>query len=155
MNKMFNEKNAWNILLLLIRVWLGYRMFGASYSSVVDIIFHPKERVFFEKWFGEELHFPIPVVMALIAKASELAGGFFVFFGLFTRAAASLIAFTMLVATLVANLGENFIIDGGFTISYVLFAMILIIGGAGQYSLDHFRLKKTRVTLIQSNLNSY
>jgi len=140
--RILNERTAWNILLLLIRVWLGYRMFGASYSSVIDIIFHPKERVFFEKWFGEELHFPMPVVMAFIAKASELTGGFFVFFGLFTRAFASLIAFTMLVATLVANLGENFIIDGGFTISYVLFALILIVAGAGEYSLDHFRLKK-------------
>lgn len=142
MNKIQNEKNAWNILLLLIRIWLGYRMYGASYSSVVDIIFHPNERAFFEKWFGEELHFPAPVVMAFIAKASELLGGFFVFFGLFTRAFAFLIAFTMLVATLVANLGENFIIDGGFTISYVLFALILVVAGPGKFSLDHIRLRK-------------
>jgi uncharacterized membrane protein YphA (DoxX/SURF4 family) len=155
MKKIYNEKTAWNILLLLIRIWLGYRMFGASYSSVIDIIFHPKERVFFEKWFGDELHFPIPVVMAFIAKGAELTGGFFVFFGLFTRAAASLIAFTMLVATLVANLGENFIIDGGFTISYVLFAGTLIIAGGGKYSLDHFRSKKGHAALIPGNLNSY
>jgi len=155
MKKIYNEKTAWNILLLLIRIWLGYRMFSASYSSVIDIIFHPKERAFFEKWFGEELHFPAPVVMAFLAKGAELTGGFFVFFGLFTRAAASLIAFTMLVATLVANLGENFIIDGGFTISYVLFAAILIIGGGGKYSLDHFRSKKGHAVLIPGDLNSH
>src|SRR6266496_1419079 len=147
MKKIYNEKTAWNILLLLIRIWLGYRMFGASYSSVIDIIFHPKERPFFEKWFGEELHFPIPVVMAFLAKASELAGGLFVLFGLFTRAAAALIAFIMLVATLVANLGENFIVDGGFTISYVLFAGTLIIAGGGKYSLDYFLLKKASTAL--------
>jgi uncharacterized membrane protein YphA (DoxX/SURF4 family) len=155
MKKIYNEKTAWYILLLLIRIWLGYRMFGASYSSVIDIIFHPKERAFFEKWFGEELHFPAPVVMAFLAKGAELAGGFFVFFGLFTRAAASLIAFTMFVATLVANLGENFIIDGGFTISYVLFAAVLIIAGAGKYSLDHFRSKKRHAVLIPVDLNSH
>lgn len=155
MKKIYNEKTAWNILLLLIRIWLGYRMFGASYSSVIDIIFHPKERVFFEKWFGEELHFPAPVAMAFLAKGSELAGGFFVFLGLFTRAAASLIAFTMLVATLVANLGENFIIDGGFTISYVLFAAVLIIAGGGNYSLDHFRSKKGHAVLIPGDLTSH
>ena len=140
MNKIYNEK-TWNILLLLIRIWLGFRLCSASYSSVTDIIFHPKERVFFEKWFGEELHFPIPVVMAFLAKGSELVGGFFVFIGFFTRAAALVIAFTM-VATLVANLGENFIIDGGFTISYFLFALILIIAGPGKYCLDYFRLKQ-------------
>jgi hypothetical protein len=59
--KFYNEKTAWDILLLLIRIWLGYRMFSAGYASVIDIIFHPKERVFFENWFGKELHFPMPL----------------------------------------------------------------------------------------------
>src|SRR6476660_2859082 len=142
--KLYNEKTAWDILLLLIRIWLGYRMFSAGYSSVIDIIFHPKERVFFENWFGKELHFPIPVVMAFIAKGAEVSGGVFVFIGLFTRVAASVIAFTMLVATLVANLGENFVIDGGFTISYFLFAIMLVVAGGGKYSLDHVVRKKEK-----------
>lgn len=152
-NKFYNEKKAWNILLLLIRIWLGYRMFTASYSSVVDIIFHPQERVFFENWFGKELHFPMPVIMAFIAKGAELSGGLFVFMGLFTRIAASVIAFTMLVATLVANLGENFVIDGGFTISYFLFAIILVKVGAGKYSLDHLFRKKGDVLFYLSQNN--
>jgi putative oxidoreductase len=146
-----NHSTVWNIVLLAIRIWLGYRMFTASYSSVVDILFHPEERVFFEKWFGKELHFPMPVVMAFLAKGAELTGGILTFFGLFTRAGASLIAFTMLVATLVANLGENFNIDGGFTISYFLFAIILIIEGGGKYSIDHFFLGKKENFLISNN----
>jgi putative oxidoreductase len=112
-------------------------MFSASYSSVVDIIFHPAERAFFIKWFGEELHFPIPLAMAFLAKSAELTGGILVFFGLFTRPASLLIAFTMLVATLTANLGENWIIDGGFTVSYILFALVLLTEGSGKYSLDY------------------
>ena len=143
-HKFYSEKTTWNILLLLIRVWLGYRLFSASYSSVVDIIFHPNERAFFEDWFGKELHFPIPVAMAFLAKGAELSGGIFVFIGLFTRISASVIAFTMLVATLAANLGENFVIDGGFTISYFLFAIILLVAGGGKYSLDYL-LKKRNV----------
>ena len=144
MNHMkYNKTRVWNIVLLLVRIWLGYRMFTASYSSVIDIIFHPKERAFFEKWFGEELHFPMPLTMAFLAKGSELAGGVFVFLGLFTRASASLIAFTMLVATLTANLGENFNIDGGFTISYFMFAMILIVESGGKYSLDYLLFKRS------------
>jgi len=127
---------TWDSLMLLIRIWLGYRMFTASYSSVVDIIFHPKERAFFENWFGKELHFPMPLFMALLAKGAELLGGILVMPGLMTRFAASLIAFTMVIATLVANLGENWNIDGGFTVSYTLFALILIVNGPGKYSLD-------------------
>ncbi len=126
-----------NILLLIIRIWLGYRMMAASYSSVIDILFHPKERAFFEKWFGQELHFPMPVTMAFLAKGAELTGGFFVLLGLFTRPAALLIAFTMTVATLTANLGENWVIDGGFTISYTIFALVLFTEGSGKYGLDY------------------
>jgi putative oxidoreductase len=131
-----------NILLLVIRIWLGYRMFSASYSSVVDIIFHPSERAFFIKWFGEELHFPMPLVMAFLAKGAELTGGILVFLGLFTRPASLLIAFTMLVATLTANLGADWIIDGGFAVSYILFALILLLDGSGKYSLDYLRSRR-------------
>lgn len=133
----YNKTTALNIVLLMVRIWLGYRMFTASYSSVIDIIFHPEERAFFEKWFGEVLHFPIPLVMAFLAKGSELVGSIFVFPGLFTRISASLIAFTMLVATLTANLGEDFNIDGGFTISYFMFALVLIVEGGGKCSVDY------------------
>ncbi len=133
----YNKVKVWNMVLFLVRIWLGYRMFTASFSSVTGIITSPNERIFFEKWFGEELHFPMPLAMAFLAKGSELAGGIFVFPGLFTRASASLIAFTMLVATLTANLGKDFNIDGGFTISYFLFALILIVQGGGIFSLDH------------------
>src|SRR5882757_6842230 len=90
---------ARDIVLLLIRIWLGYRMFTASYSSVTGILFHPEERAFFIKWFGEELKFPFPLAMAFLAKGSELAGGIFVLAGFLTRPAAALICFTMLVAT--------------------------------------------------------
>jgi uncharacterized membrane protein YphA (DoxX/SURF4 family) len=117
-------------------------MYTASYSSVTGILFNPKERIFFEKWFGTELHFPLPLAMAFLAKGSELSGAILIFFGLFTRPGASLIAFTMLVATLTANLGENWNIDGGFTVSYFLFAVILLTEGGGKYSLDHFFLHR-------------
>ena len=134
----------------MVRIWLGYRMFTASYSSVIDIIFHPKERAFFEKWFGTELHFPMPLAMAFLAKGSELLGAILVVPGLFTKAAASLIGFTMMIATLTANLGQDFNIDGGFTISYFMFALVLIVQGGGKYSLDHLLFRR----LADSDRNS-
>jgi uncharacterized membrane protein YphA (DoxX/SURF4 family) len=133
-----DKDRIWNIILLAVRIWLGYRMFTASYSSVRGILFHPEERPFFEKWFGQELHFPMPLLMAFLAKGSELVGGIFVFAGLFTRAAAGLIAFTMLIATLTANLGDDWNIDGGFTVSYFLFAVILIANGSGKFGMGNF-----------------
>jgi uncharacterized membrane protein YphA (DoxX/SURF4 family) len=136
------KNDLWNALLLIIRLWLGYRMITASYSSVRDILFHPKERVFFEKWFGDELHFPMPLLMAFLAKGAEFSGGIFLIPGLFTKVSASVIAFTMFVATVTANLGENFNIDGGFTISYCLFALIFLIWGSGKYSVDYLLSKK-------------
>ena len=119
-----------------------------SDSSVLDILFHPAERPFFEKWFGDELHFPMPLLMAFLAKGSELVGGIFLLSGLFTGVGASLIAFTMLIATLTANLGKNWNIDGGFTVSYCLFALILIIWGSGKYGIDSilFRPKRTELS---------
>jgi putative oxidoreductase len=135
----YNKDKAWQIILLMLRIWLGFRMFKAGYSSVTGILTNPKERIFFEKWFGQELHFPMPLLMAFLAKGAEVTGAILVFFGLFTRVGAALIAFTMLVATLTANLGQDFNIDGGFTISYFLFGMILLVQGAGKYSIDYWR----------------
>jgi putative oxidoreductase len=131
-----------DIILLSVRIWLGYRMITASYSSVVDIIFHPGERAFFIKWFGEQLHYPWPLTMAFLAKGSELTGGILVLAGFFARPAAALIAFTMLVATLTANLGADWNIDGGFTVSYFLFALIVLTEGPGKFSLDQWLFSK-------------
>jgi putative oxidoreductase len=144
-----NRPATWNILLLLLRIWLAYVMIKNG-NSVLSIITSPDERLFFKKWFGEELHFPFPVLMAFLAKGSEFIGGILLAPGLFTRVSASLVAFTMLIATLTANLGENFNIDGGFTISYCLFALIFIVWGGGKYSADYLLFKKYRVKIAGS-----
>jgi uncharacterized membrane protein YphA (DoxX/SURF4 family) len=132
-----DKMQAWNLILLLLRLWLGYRMFTASYSSVIGILTSSHERIFFKEWFGNELHFPFPLAMALLAKSSELLGGILVGAGLFTRPGAFLIAFTMFIATITANLGKDWNLDGGFTVSYFLFALILIVWGAGKFGLDY------------------
>lgn len=150
---MISEKTSTrDIVLLCVRIWLGYRMFTASYSSVTGILFHPEERAFFIKWFGDELHFPWPLTMAFLAKGSEMTGGIFVLIGLLTRPAAALIAFTMLIATLTANLGKDWNIDGGFTVSYFLFALMLFTEGPGKFSLDRllFRLKTSGSSIRKS-----
>jgi uncharacterized membrane protein YphA (DoxX/SURF4 family) len=100
------------------------------------------DRDFFEHWFGKELHFPIPLFMAFLAKGGEFFGGILVLTGLFTRVGAFLIAFTMLVATLTANLGKNWEPDGTITISYCIIAIPLLYWGGGKYALDSVFNKK-------------
>lgn len=143
----YNKTTVWNILLLLIRIWLGYAMIKNG-NSVISIFTSEKERIFFENWFGNELHFPAPLLMATLAKGSEFVGGIFLLTGFFSRVSASFIAFTMFVATISANLGENFNIDGGFTISYCLFALIFIVWGGGKYSLDYLLFRKKSPNLL-------
>ena len=74
----------------------------------------------------------MPLFMAFLTKGAELSEVYFLLIGLFTRISASVIAFTMFIATVTANLGENFVIDGGFTISYFLFALIFLLWGSGK-----------------------
>jgi hypothetical protein len=64
-----DKTDAWNILLLIWCLWLGYQNEYRKLSFVIDIIFHPAERTVFIKWFEGELHYP----MLLITKGSEFA----------------------------------------------------------------------------------
>jgi uncharacterized membrane protein YphA (DoxX/SURF4 family) len=135
-------------LLLLTRIWLGYNMAYAAggFSSVRSILFIPGDRAFFIHWFGDELHYPFPLAMAFLAKGTECLGGILLLVGLFSRLSALSIAFTMFMATITANLGKDFNVDGNITISYTLFAVFLIFWGGGKFSLDYlfFKNKNSR-----------
>ena len=140
--KPVTKTNAlWDILLLILRLWLGYvmlkngRFFYQMFSSKED-------RDFFEGWFGKDLHFPYPLFMAYLAKGENFFGGILVLSGLYTRVGASLIAFTMLVATLSANIGKNWGVDGTITVSFCLFAIILLYWGGGRIRIESLSFKR-------------
>jgi putative oxidoreductase len=136
-----------HILLLIIRLWLGYSMIMGG-QSFFGILNSASQRSFFENWFGTELGLPLPVFMAFCAKGIEFFGGILVCLGLFSRIAASLIAFVMVLATFLANLNyhnttENFIRqDGLVTVSCMLFGLVIFTYGAGKYSVDNLIIKK-------------
>jgi putative oxidoreductase len=142
---MINKSLLWNIFLLVIRLWLGSSMIRGG-QSILRFFSSQDLRDFFENWFGNELGFPAPLVMAFLAKGTEFVGGILICLGLFTKVSASLIAIVMLTATLTANLdyhGENLIRpDGIVTISAFLFACLLIQTGAGKYSGDRVIFKR-------------
>ena len=116
-------------------------------QSILRFFTSQELRDFFQNWFGNELGLPAPLLMAFLAKGTEFFGGILVCIGLFTRISSSLIAIVMLVATLVANInyqGNEGLIrqDGTVTISSFLFACLLVLKGAGRYSLDSFIFRK-------------
>jgi putative oxidoreductase len=125
----------WDIILLILRIWLGYVMLKNG-RSFFQLMSSEDDRRFFEDWFGKGLHFPFPLVMAYLAKGAEFFGGLLILSGLFTRVGASLVAFDMLVATLTNNLGKNWGIESSITISYCLFAIVLLYWGGGKYALE-------------------
>jgi uncharacterized membrane protein YphA (DoxX/SURF4 family) len=145
MSLIINEK-MWNIYLLLARLWLGRTMIDGG-QSILRFFSSQELRDFFENWFGNELGFPAPLLMAFLAKGTEFVGGILVVIGLFTRISSFLLAIVMLVATLTANLDyqftEGFIRqDGLVTIPCFLFACLLVLAGAGKYSCDSLFFKK-------------
>jgi len=129
-----NQNTINDIILLMLRIWLGYEMMKNG-KYIFQMPFSESDRKFFEYWFGHDLHFPFPLHMAYLAKGAEFFGGLLVLLGLFTRVGAALIAFTMFIATLTANLGKNWGVDGTVTVSFCLMAIMIINYGGGRYAL--------------------
>lgn len=84
-------------------------------------------------------------LMALLAGSAEFFGGLALILGLFTRPAAALSAFTMLVAIFSVHFEHGlFISNNGYEFALALFAATagLAIQGAGSYSIDSALAKK-------------
>jgi uncharacterized membrane protein YphA (DoxX/SURF4 family) len=125
------------ILLLCLRIWLGAIMI---YNG--RFIFIYAQDTFWYNYFRTKIHFPFPDLMFFLAKGAEFFGGLFLLFGLMTRISAAFLAFTMLVATLFANIQNIYGGFGSITISYLLFAVIFILEKPGAWSVDHWLSKK-------------
>lgn len=120
------------VVYVLFRLWFGYTLMDNG-----RFIFDSSQTDFFLQWFGKELHFPAPLLMYYLAKGSEFFGGLLIFAGLFSRVAGCFVAFTMLVATLTANIHHIYNGDGAITISLLCFAFMFIVCGSGRLSLDY------------------
>jgi len=135
MTARFNKNAIGDVIMLILRIWVGYIMMTNG-RFFFRLFYSDEDRKFFEGWFGHGLHFPFPLFMAFLAKGGEFFGGLLVLPGLFTRVGAFLIAFTMLVATLSANIGKNWGVDGTITVSFCIMAIVIMYAGGGKYALD-------------------
>lgn len=81
------------------------------------------------------LGFPAPLVFAWCAALSEFLGGFLIGVGLFTRAAAFFMGFTMAVAAILVHGADPFA-KKELALLYLASCILLFFTGAGKFSLD-------------------
>ena len=89
-------------------------------------------------------------LMALLAGSAEFFGGLALVFGVLTRPAALVTAFTMLVAIFTAHISNGlFLSNGGYEYALALFAATaaLTFSGAGSLSLDAVIASKTKTAV--------
>jgi putative oxidoreductase len=82
----------------------------------------------------EEMGFPAPALIGWAAALTESVGGALIAVGLLTRPAALSVLFTMLVAAFLRE-GPTFA-DKEKALLYGAVALLLLLTGAGRYSLD-------------------
>jgi putative oxidoreductase len=124
-------RNQW-IPILLVRLFIGYFFFetGLAKAGALDAM---AER--FTGW-----GIPFPAFSAALSAYTEMIGGALIVLGLATRLAAIPLAFNMVVAILVVNLGNVTGLDEFVELSEPLYTLVflwLAFSGPGWPSLDH------------------
>jgi putative oxidoreductase len=128
---MSNGSNqSWGITVLRVVVGIVYlahgwqKLFGMGFHGVAG-------------FFGSA-GIPLPFVAAVIVTLVEFLGGIALIIGLFTRWAAALNGFDMIVAILLVHLKNGFMKPGGFEHPLTLLAacIALVWLGPGAASVD-------------------
>lgn len=144
MSDVYHKKTAskfgsfWDAILLILRIWFGYvmmtngKLFFELFASTAD------QKFFDGQFTGNNMSFPLPLIVTFEARAAEFLGGLLVFSGLFTRAGAFLVAITMLIVTFTVNTAKNRGFDNTIAVSFCLFAVVFMYWGGGRYAIDSF-----------------
>lgn len=114
--------------LLVVRLFAGLAMaFGHGLGKL------PPSEKFIEG--VANLGFPLPFLFAWAAALSEFLGGLLVAIGLLTRPAALSLALTMATAAFLRHADDPFS-SREKALLYLVIAILLVITGAGRYSID-------------------
>jgi len=127
-----------DVALLAIRLVLAYGFFGPAMMKWKDING-------IAEWFGS-MNYPLPLLNAYLAASTEMLLAILLPLGLFIRFISIPGMVTMIVAITTVHIGNGFEASAnGFEIPlyYLLMLFVLFSHGAGKYSIDNFRIKKT------------
>lgn len=129
--------------LLIIRLYWGWRFCEDGWGK-----FHHLDKV--TKYFGDDLHIPLPMLNAILASAVECAGGMLLLLGLGGRLVPVPLICTMIVAYITAEnqaLRAFFSDPDKFTgadpFLFLFAALLIFIFGPGKLSLDALFAKQT------------
>ena len=134
-SKLFSSSNeSLKTAIFLIRVGFGIMFILHGYPKIAG-------GVDTWTWLGENMGLVglgfAPAFWGFMAAISEFAGGILLVLGLLTRPAALLLAFTMLIATIMHIVGG----DPLNTVLHPLKGLVVFIGllygGAGRYAIDN------------------
>lgn len=130
MSKIFTGSIDRGLLLLRIAAGVVFVMHGWQKLAVYGI-------AGVATGFGQ-LGFPMPTANAVLITVVELGGGLLLLAGAGTRIVASLLAFSMLVATLAVHAQAGFFLPNGyeFSLTMMLISLALTQTGAGRFSVD-------------------
>jgi len=129
--------NLEDVTLLFIRLILAYGFYTPAMLKWQDI-------GSIAEWFGS-LGIPFPTLNAYLSASTEIAGVFLLLLGFLTRFISIPLIFVMIVAIVTVHLGNGFEAgNNGFEIPlyYILMLLVLLINGAGKFSLDNFLSNK-------------
>jgi len=123
--------------LVIIRVIIG--VFMTVYGFEIS---DPEKMKGNVAWLTD-IHFPAPVFMAYLGKATELVGGILLIAGLFTRFVSIPLVIDMSVVIIFMGNGKIFG-DGQLPFLFLLFFLSFIIYGGGKWSLDNFLFNRKK-----------
>jgi putative oxidoreductase len=134
LNRFFEKQKDFGLLLL--RLLIGWRLVAGTWEYAVRI--QPLSEV---TGFFTALEIPAPAVSAIVSVYAQFACGILLLFGCLTRTSALLMVVNFSVAIVAAHLQDP--IEKSFPAwALLVFSILLLINGAGKYSLDHYLFQK-------------
>jgi uncharacterized membrane protein YphA (DoxX/SURF4 family) len=129
-NKWLSPAGLWaNEALAITRIMAGLFMAYHGWEVFADAKMDN-----YSQWLTE-LRFPMPATMAYLGKGAELVSGILLILGLFTRAAALILALTMAAICFGMGKGRIFMEDQ-HPFLFILFGFLFFFTGPGSWSLD-------------------
>ncbi len=123
-----NNETLNNVALLLSRIIVGFSMLSHGYPKLEKLLAGGEIQFFNFLGLGSEF----TLILVIIA---EFVASIFLILGLFTRPAAFLNLFTMIIASFVIHAGDAFA-DREMSILYLIIFLLIFAFGPGSYSID-------------------